>query len=442
LTEPEVVIVGAGLAGLTAAVALADRGLSVTVIEASDEIGGRLDGIESEGYRLDAGMHCFGFGDPGVAVSLRERLGLTIECLSAGDAGYLLRGKERLPVPADSESDSDPAGVPGFDLKENKRLYKFIDRVMGAEPKPLYRKSVAEFIAEAGFEADELVADYAGALCLTLLGRGIAETSAGLLVAHCKKAGRAGWRVSAVAGGPGGLGRALVERADKDLVRLSLGSVVQEIQVHGERVKKVVASSGEYRPEALVYTGPIQKLPDIVTGDGLSPTYARQIAKFKPVAGISLELGLASPVSDIKGVMIDPAEAVIGRFPSNLDHALAPEGAQVSSWLMLIDHEDLESNKTTRSHIKRLKRIIKRQFPKIFDQARIERLRVIPQVASVAPLPKQVAAKKHLIAKGTQNLFIAGDAAINGGILSTAAVTSAFKAVEGIKKFLEEIQTY
>jgi monoamine oxidase len=41
-TDPDVIIVGAGAAGLTAATALANAGLSVTIVEARDRIGGRI----------------------------------------------------------------------------------------------------------------------------------------------------------------------------------------------------------------------------------------------------------------------------------------------------------------------------------------------------------------------------------------------------------------
>ena len=49
-------IVGAGLAGLAAASTLADRGNEVTVLEASDGVGGRVRTDVVDGYRLDRGF--------------------------------------------------------------------------------------------------------------------------------------------------------------------------------------------------------------------------------------------------------------------------------------------------------------------------------------------------------------------------------------------------
>lgn len=42
LSEKKVIVVGAGVAGLSAAMHLAQRGVNVTVLEASDKIGGRV----------------------------------------------------------------------------------------------------------------------------------------------------------------------------------------------------------------------------------------------------------------------------------------------------------------------------------------------------------------------------------------------------------------
>ena len=48
-----VIVIGAGIAGLTAAFRLRQAGFDVQVLEASDRVGGRMGTIEKDGYRID-----------------------------------------------------------------------------------------------------------------------------------------------------------------------------------------------------------------------------------------------------------------------------------------------------------------------------------------------------------------------------------------------------
>ncbi len=57
--DAEVIIIGAGLAGLTAAKLLKAAGRSVLVLEASDGVGGRVRTDEVDGYLLDRGFQVF-----------------------------------------------------------------------------------------------------------------------------------------------------------------------------------------------------------------------------------------------------------------------------------------------------------------------------------------------------------------------------------------------
>ncbi|GIU83438.1 MAG: hypothetical protein KatS3mg008_0213 [Acidimicrobiales bacterium] len=56
---PEIVVIGAGPAGLTAAYVLAKKGFTCTVLEADDTVGGISRTVERDGWRFDIGGHRF-----------------------------------------------------------------------------------------------------------------------------------------------------------------------------------------------------------------------------------------------------------------------------------------------------------------------------------------------------------------------------------------------
>ncbi|MFF0574331.1 flavin monoamine oxidase family protein [Streptosporangium saharense] len=88
-----VVVVGAGLAGLTAATDLAARGVEVTVVEARERVGGRLHGIEvAPGSWVDAGAAYLGERHTALTALMAE-LGLrTTPTTMTGDSRFALNG--------------------------------------------------------------------------------------------------------------------------------------------------------------------------------------------------------------------------------------------------------------------------------------------------------------------------------------------------------------
>ena len=55
-SQCDVVIVGAGLAGLSAARVIQQHGLSVIILESSDDVGGRVRTDIVDGFQLDRGF--------------------------------------------------------------------------------------------------------------------------------------------------------------------------------------------------------------------------------------------------------------------------------------------------------------------------------------------------------------------------------------------------
>ncbi len=82
----DVVVVGGGMAGLTAGALLACNGTQVLVVDANDKPGGVCRTVEAGGYTIDLGVHLIAgcnqdgpFG-PGTVFSILERLGVSDQC--------------------------------------------------------------------------------------------------------------------------------------------------------------------------------------------------------------------------------------------------------------------------------------------------------------------------------------------------------------------------
>ena len=102
----KVIVVGAGLAGLTCAKVLHEKGAEVVVFEASDDVGGRVRTDEKDGFLLDRGFQVYFTAYP----AARRHLDHADLDLRAFDPGAIVcRGREK-----DLLSDPlrDPAAIP------------------------------------------------------------------------------------------------------------------------------------------------------------------------------------------------------------------------------------------------------------------------------------------------------------------------------------------
>jgi oxygen-dependent protoporphyrinogen oxidase len=94
---PKVAVVGAGVAGLAAALELQRAGVEVVVLEAADRVGGKVRVSEVGGVPVDEGADSMIRRVP-YGVELAEQAGLTLISPAEGGAGIWTRGRVR-PLP-------------------------------------------------------------------------------------------------------------------------------------------------------------------------------------------------------------------------------------------------------------------------------------------------------------------------------------------------------
>ena len=98
MPQHDVIIVGAGLAGLSAARQLAIHGVDVAVVEASDEVGGRVRTDRVDGLLLDRGFQLYNPAYPEAARVL-DHAALDLRAFTPGLLAVTDRGPVRLADP-------------------------------------------------------------------------------------------------------------------------------------------------------------------------------------------------------------------------------------------------------------------------------------------------------------------------------------------------------
>ncbi|MBM3728343.1 MAG: FAD-dependent oxidoreductase [Acidobacteria bacterium] len=128
MTNPEVVIVGAGLAGLCCAKVLQNAGVPFLVLEASDEVGGRVRTDRQDGFQFDRGFQVLLTGYSEVPRVL-DLAALDLQPFRPGAMVRWAGGFEKVVDPARAASEAlgtifNPIGTVGDKMKVRKMRAK------------------------------------------------------------------------------------------------------------------------------------------------------------------------------------------------------------------------------------------------------------------------------------------------------------------------------
>ena len=108
--DPEVIVVGAGAAGVAAARGLAALGVRVAVLEARDRVGGRLVTVSLRGHAVDLGGHWLHAGPINPLVRLGTQRGEPLRV--AAQESHLWVGRRRGRPGAAARAGPRPRGPP------------------------------------------------------------------------------------------------------------------------------------------------------------------------------------------------------------------------------------------------------------------------------------------------------------------------------------------
>jgi glycine/D-amino acid oxidase-like deaminating enzyme len=153
-TQVDVVVVGAGLAGMAAARVARTSGRSVVVLEASDGVGGRVRSDLVDGFRLDRGFQVLLTAYPEIARQLDVKA-LDLRSFLPGSLVWTGQRPYAVGDPLRRLSLALPSAVaPIGSVSDKLKLAKLLSRVRSVSPRDLLRGpdvSTLESLRSAGF---------------------------------------------------------------------------------------------------------------------------------------------------------------------------------------------------------------------------------------------------------------------------------------------------
>jgi phytoene dehydrogenase-like protein len=430
--DADVIVIGSGLGGLSAAALLAHKGFEVLVLERAPFIGGRARVEEKDGFLIDYGIHISRFHKKGKLAEVMTAVG--------GKPDFIMPGEPL--VFKDGKFYKFPRGPVGFtktDLltpKSKLQLFHFMLLMAVKKTQRYENKSVAEVVLRHNpgkdmIEITKLFTATAIACPYTEVAsaKEVRKFFESVILSPVEPMGylKGSWKTYL------DLMRETIERRGRIITR----SKVEQLVVCGGRAAGVKAAGGEYTSKAVVCGVPFQHVPEIIDMSHLGPNLADYARRIEPTCGIVLDFALKEPVSKIRGVIMTSEPPSMGYLVSNIDPSIAPHGKQFGTWFQFITADKIKDHDYVNKEAESLMELVGRIFPGVWEACEWKRTLVVPIVdGAMLKVGQTWTERAPLVAPNVPNLFFVGDTTCGIGSGGDIALDSALRASKLVKKLL------
>jgi phytoene dehydrogenase-like protein len=413
IVQTDVVVVGGGMAGLTAACYLARAGADVTLFERAPNLGGRAASRDFEGFRFNRGIHALYTG--GATSQVLQELGITYGHGSPEEI-CMLQGGELYPFPT---TPSQLVHRGWLDAGDKLALARLFADLVTLKPHTVARVSVEEWL-ERKIRRPRLCLLMAAQARTFVYTTALDLVSAELFVDKLRRVFR--HPVHYIDGGWQTLVEALRDTAQRAGARIASSTGVQAVEYHDGRVKGVRLRDGSLVGASTVIIATRPKDASRLVEGEAHPVLSRIVGGLVPARLACLDVALSrlpSPrypvVQDLDSPRFMTAQSLYSR--------VAPEGGVLIYTFKQLDPANPGDQ---RENERDLEGLLDAAQPGWRDV--LVRRQYLPRIEAVGALPTAgggFAGRPGTEVPGIANLYLAGDWIGPEGFLADASTASA-----------------
>ena len=335
----DVIVVGAGVSGLLCSGALAQKGLSVLVLEKSPPVYGKLGGRLSSfdlhpGYVVDWGMHALRFGKEGVHGKNLKEMRITTELIDYGPGRMYYDGKMFDLGYLDFKS-PPPEGIVSDQAR--KEIVNLKTELSKLDDTQYVNISVTDLLDQLNMQVSTEAQWLFSRLIDPFIGPGwrLREISAGEVIWMIKEAFKVNSSIAYPKGGFKAIWDEIEQRVVSQKGEVRCNTPVDRVLVKDKKVEGVLAKGEEIRASTVVVTLPCFEYFSVLDEKNFPADFVFK-CRNQVLACISMvDMGLRKVVEPEAAFVIEPGSVASsfspswGSFTSNVDPSTAPHGEQL-----------------------------------------------------------------------------------------------------------------
>lgn len=420
-----VVVIGGGLAGLSAAARLAYNGYQVKLLEKAPKLGGRAITIPLKGFNFNFGAHAIYARDKSILRKYESEIGLQVDWkdFSASKAFYDL-GSFTTPMPATLEG---LFKTKVLDAENKVRFTYEILKTMSSFERGEEGTPIGEYLQKESDAVRDVLLTVASSNFFTNEPEKIPSP---LFFRYYKRLFATSRAVSYIGGG----WQAIVQ-SFADIITEHNGEIIPRekvtaIEMEGNQIKAVQGKEKHYEADHFIFCIPPKELLNLF-GETAFKKYFEEYTRYTPTQVVVYDVGLSERIASPFTYVYHKGERVFITDISYYDRTCVPEGGQLMQAIAYLNEEEIAANKADEK-IASIEQVYDKHFPGWRDRLVAKRLskKAIVQEIKCIDDQRLMPTKFYSL----PNAYFAGDWCQGKGQLSELSFSSAYEVTGRIMK--------